>query len=107
MTNAGNGALASYGTPGDSGSPLLGWDTTLNKWALVGVLRAYAGTTGSTNWYVVIPTVQITANINADTDKPVTSEAGSGDILWTFNSVTGTGQLVQEIIPGTCMVRRT
>lgn len=72
-----------------------------------GVLRAYAGTTGSTNWYVVIPTVQITANINADTDKPVTSEAGSGDILWTFNSVTGTGQLVQEIIPGTCMVRRT
>lgn len=95
VTNAGNGALASYGTPGDSGSPLFGWDTTLNKWVLVGVLSAYAGTTGSTNWYVVIPTAQITANINADTDKPVTSEAGSGDILWTFDSTTGIGQLVQ------------
>ncbi|HAM3596342.1 TPA: autotransporter outer membrane beta-barrel domain-containing protein [Escherichia coli] len=95
VTNAGNGTLASYGTAGDSGSPLFGWDTILNEWVLVGVLTGYAGNTGNTNWYIVIPTEQITANINADTDKTVTSEAGSGDILWAFNSVTGTGRLVQ------------
>ncbi|EKH3670363.1 TPA: S6 family peptidase [Escherichia coli] len=93
VTNTGKSYFESYGTPGDSGSPLFGWDTKHEKWVLIGVLRGYEGTKGKTNWYVVIPEEQITKNEKEDTDPEVNNTGGH--IEWTFDSAKGTGLLKQ------------
>ncbi|HAI8688345.1 S6 family peptidase [Escherichia marmotae] len=90
-----NGPMASYGTPGDSGSPLFAWDTQRNKWVLVAVLNSYAGNAGKTNWFTVIPVNEVNANIEADTDAPVTPMSTTENINWTYDISTGTGKLTQ------------
>lgn len=91
-----NGPLASYGTPGDSGSPLFAYDSVLKKWVLVAVLRAYAGDTAHTNWFLVIPTDFVTQQQTQDNDAPVVYDSSAHTPLsWTFDSNTGTGALIQ------------
>ncbi|EIA8837832.1 autotransporter outer membrane beta-barrel domain-containing protein [Salmonella enterica] len=97
--NPENGPLASYGTPGDSGSPLFAYDSVLGKWVIVAVLRAYAGESGYTSWFTVIPTGFVTQQMEQDNDVPVTFSATDGDTLvWRFNKNTGTGVLMQGAV---------
>ncbi|MEE6783049.1 S6 family peptidase [Escherichia coli B9:H18] len=91
--NENNGPMASYGEAGDSGSPLFGWDTTLNKWVLVGALTAGNGAGGRGNNWVVIPVDFIEEKIKEDTDPEVNNTGGH--IEWTFDSAEGTGLLKQ------------
>ncbi|HBE5731954.1 TPA: autotransporter outer membrane beta-barrel domain-containing protein, partial [Escherichia coli] len=93
VTNTGSGFFESYAIPGDSGSPLFGWDTKQNKWVLVAVFSGYDTIKGKTNWYVVIPEEQIEYNKKEDTDPSITNVAG--DIDWTFDSTKGIGLLKQ------------
>ncbi|HAW0092567.1 TPA: autotransporter outer membrane beta-barrel domain-containing protein, partial [Escherichia coli] len=93
VTNTGSGFFESYAIPGDSGSPLFGWDTKQNKWVLVAVFSGYNTIKGKTNWYVVIPEEQIEYNKKEDTDPSITNVAG--DIDWTFDSTKGIGLLTQ------------
>ncbi|HCL8079822.1 TPA: autotransporter outer membrane beta-barrel domain-containing protein, partial [Escherichia coli] len=93
--SAANGPMPSYGIPGDSGSPLFAWDTQRNKWVLVAVLNSYAGNAGKTNWFTVIPVNEVSANIEADTDAPVTPTSTTENINWTYDISTGTGKLTQ------------
>ncbi|EIQ5547953.1 autotransporter outer membrane beta-barrel domain-containing protein, partial [Escherichia coli] len=90
-----NGPMASYGTSGDSGSPLFAWDTQINRWVLVAVLNSYAGNAGKTNRFTVIPVNEVNANIEADTDAPVTPTSITENINWTYDISTGTGKLTQ------------
>lgn len=93
--SAANGPMPSYGIPGDSGSPLFAWDTQRNKWVLVAVLNSYACNAGKTNWFTVIPVNEVSANIEADTDAPVTPTSTTENINWTYDISTGTGKLAQ------------
>ncbi len=96
LFNSVNGPLASYGTPGDSGSPLFAYDSVLKKWVIVGVLRAYAGETGQTSWFTVIPTDFVTQQLEQDNYAPVMFDASVGGALsWAFDSGTGKGTLTQ------------
>lgn len=88
-----NAPLASYGTPGDSGSPLFAWDAQRQKWVLVAVLNSYAGNSGKTNWFTVIPVSEVNANIKADTDAPVKPTNSSENIYWKYDLSAGTGTL--------------
>ncbi|WP_109550789.1 S6 family peptidase, partial [Escherichia coli] len=88
-----NGAMPIHGRPGDSGSPLFAWDTVLNKWVLVGVLKS--GNDMRANW-VTIPRTFLEQKFNEDNDAPVTFRSTDGNVLeWSFNSSTGTGVLTQ------------
>ncbi|MGL9585253.1 S6 family peptidase [Escherichia coli] len=96
LFNPVNGPLASYGTPGDSGSPLFAYDSVLKKWVIVGVLRAYAGETGQTSWFTVIPVDFVTQQLEQDNEAPVMFDASVGGVLsWSFDSGTGKGTLTQ------------
>ncbi|HGV0337378.1 TPA: S6 family peptidase, partial [Escherichia coli] len=66
-----NGPLASYGTPGDSGSPLFAWDAVKKQWVLVAVLNGYAGEKGKTNWFTVIPAGDVNNTIKQDSSGTV------------------------------------
>lgn len=48
------GPLATYATPGDSGSPLFGYDNQAKEWLLVGVVNTYAGMGGNFNRYSIM-----------------------------------------------------
>lgn len=45
--------LLTYGTPGDSGSPLYVFDTEQNRWEMLAVLTTYAGDYGNANGYAL------------------------------------------------------
>jgi len=92
---AANGPLASYGTPGDSGSPVLAWDTLRNEWVLVAVLNSWAGISGQNNWGTVIPAGEVSSVIAGDTDPPVEPERTDADINWSYDISSGTGILSQ------------
>lgn len=94
--NPENGPLASYGTPGDSGSPLFAYDRVINKWVIIGVVSSYAGESGNTNWFSVMPLDFLEQKFSEDNDAPVTFSTSEGGALeWSFNSSSGTGALKQ------------
>lgn len=45
------GPLVSYAAPGDSGSPIFGYDKILNRWVVTGVLQSWADTQGNINTF--------------------------------------------------------
>ncbi|MBJ9864058.1 MULTISPECIES: S6 family peptidase [Citrobacter] len=92
--NAANGPMATYGEAGDSGSPLFGFDTTINKWTLVGVLTSGNGAGGNGNNWAVIPVDYVKNVLDQDSD-PAVNNTSSEQILWNFDSQTGTGNLTQ------------
>ncbi|WP_253030819.1 S6 family peptidase [Escherichia coli] len=92
--NIANGPMATYGEAGDSGSPLFGWDTTINKWTLVGVLTSGNGAGGNGNNWAVIPVNYVKGILAQDSD-PAVNNTSSEKILWNFDSQTGTGSLTQ------------
>ena len=95
VSNATNTPLSAYGTPGDSGSPLFAWDAKKNKWVVAGVLNAYAGVSGNTNWYTIIPVGDVANTMKQDADAPIHSQKNEGDIHWTYDDKTGVGALTQ------------
>ncbi|MEK8926607.1 S6 family peptidase [Escherichia coli] len=95
VTNTTNTPLSTYGTPGDSGSPLFAWDADQNKWVLLAVLNSYAGVNGNTNWYTIIPAGDVKNTMKQDVDAPVNTKQGEGDIHWSYDEKTGLGSLTQ------------
>lgn len=95
VTNTTNTPLSTYGTPGDSGSPLFAWDADQNKWVLLAVLNSYAGVNGNTNWYTIIPAGDVKNTMKQDVDAPVNTKHGEGDIHWSYDEKTGLGSLTQ------------
>ncbi|EMO7867635.1 autotransporter outer membrane beta-barrel domain-containing protein, partial [Citrobacter amalonaticus] len=95
VSNATNTPLSAYGTPGDSGSPLFAWDAQQNEWVVAGVLNAYAGVSGNTNWYTIIPVGDVANTMKQDADAPVNTQQNEGDIHWTYDDKTGVGALTQ------------
>ena len=93
-----NGAMPIYGESGDSGSPLFAWDTTQNKWVLVGVLTAGNGAGGRGNNWAVIPLPFIKKTMEDDNDSLINFNLSESSIplSWSFDSNTGTGTLVQK-----------
>ena len=85
VTNTTNTPLSTYGTPGDSGSPLFAWDADQNKWVLLAVLNSYAGVNGNTNWYTIIPAGDVKNTMKQDADAPVNTKQGEGDIHWSYD----------------------
>ena len=90
-----NGIIPSYGVPGDSGSPLFAYDSLQKKWVMVGVLRSYAGLTGATSWWNVIPTDYLNKVMEEDFDTPVAAVSCKEPLAWHFDQNTGTGTLSQ------------
>lgn len=103
VTNTTNSPLSTYGTPGDSGSPLFAWDADQNKWVLLAVLNSYAGVNGNTNWYTIIPAGDVKNTMKLDVDTPVNTKQGEGDIHWSYDEKTGLGSLTQGAHHGQCM----
>lgn len=95
VTNTTNTPLSTYGTPGDSGSPLFAWDAQQNKWVVTAVLNSYAGVSGNTNWYTIIPVGDVANTIKQDADAPIKSRQNEGDIHWSYDDKTGVGTLTQ------------
>lgn len=81
-----NNVLAMQSQPGDSGSPLFGWDSTLNKWVLVGVMHGIAGTTS--NWWIVVDRPFAKARYQEDRDPDIENTA---DLVWQHNALGGNG----------------
>ncbi|EMU6354684.1 hypothetical protein WOA43_004535, partial [Salmonella enterica subsp. enterica serovar Give] len=96
--SAAQGPLASYGEAGDSGSPLFGYDSTLNKWVLVGVLTAGNGAGCCGNNWAVIPTEWLENTINSDKDQDIIYKKDKGEMIWSYNKDTGTGSLKQDSV---------
>lgn len=95
VTNTTNTPLSTYGTPGDSGSPLFAWDAKQNKWVVTAVLNSYAGVNGKTNWYTIIPVGDVADTMKQDADAPIKSQQNEGDIRWSYDDNTGVGTLTQ------------
>ncbi|MFY4259275.1 S6 family peptidase [Achromobacter xylosoxidans] len=89
------GPMASYGGPGDSGSPLFAWDARRGKWTLVAVLTGWSGEGATLNAFNVIPVPDVVATMADRTDAPVVTRAHDGPIRWTYDSATGIGALRQ------------
>lgn len=89
------GPMASYGVPGDSGSPLFAWDARDGKWVVLGVLSGYTEVTGITTHHTVIPLEDILAVMQRHVAAPVITAPTGGDILWTHDKATGASTLTQ------------
>ncbi|EDT3088345.1 autotransporter outer membrane beta-barrel domain-containing protein [Salmonella enterica subsp. enterica serovar Newport] len=99
FNNKSQGPLASYGEAGDSGSPILAYDSILNKWVLAGVLSkgigvSYGACCGS--FWVVPPLRWLLTTIDKDNDPEVTFDNLKGKMTWNFDAVSGTGRLQQS-----------
>ncbi|MDH2924276.1 IgA-specific serine endopeptidase [Nicoletella semolina] len=76
------GGMVTYGTPGDSGSGLFGYDKQLGKWVVVGALNYYAGDHGSSNtWIMVRPYFHKEVS-----DKVFAGSLPRGDYQWKTTS---------------------
>lgn len=95
VTNTTTTPLSTYGTPGDSGSPLFAWDAQQHKWVLTAVLNAYAGMKGNTNWYTIIPAGDVSHTMTQDADAHVKTKQEQGEIHWSYDENTGLGSLTQ------------
>ncbi|MFY2610237.1 S6 family peptidase [Achromobacter ruhlandii] len=89
------GPMASYGGPGDSGSPLFAWDTQRGQWILVAVQTGWSGEGATLSAFDVIPLPDVMDVIDGNTDAPVITHQSDGEIHWTYDGTTGTGALNQ------------
>ncbi|WAM44281.1 S6 family peptidase [Edwardsiella piscicida] len=88
------GVMASRPRPGDSGSPVFGWDAANKKWVLVAVHAANGG--GVTSIEKLIPGDFVSQVFSDDRDAPVRFDAAVGrELAWTFDSSRGIGALTQ------------
>lgn len=101
--NAFDEIMVSRPTPGDSGSPVFGWDAVNHQWVLVAVHSGGSsrtdinGTSSAGRSYAtVIPIDFVTQIIRGNYDAPVMYNSLAGEALsWTFDNSTGTGVLTQ------------
>ncbi|HAG0017319.1 TPA: autotransporter outer membrane beta-barrel domain-containing protein, partial [Salmonella enterica] len=97
--DADSGRFYSYGTKGDSGSPLMAWDKEQNKWVVAGVLSKGGGVryglTG--NWWAVPPTDFIKNVMEKSVDATVNPAPDGGSLFWTADARTGKGRLTQGV----------
>ncbi|WHP94867.2 S6 family peptidase [Edwardsiella anguillarum] len=88
------GVMASRPRPGDSGSPVFGWDAANKKWVLVAVHAANGG--GVTSIEKLIPGAFISQVFSDDSDAPIRFDASAGhELSWTFDGSRGIGALTQ------------
>ncbi|HFP5150766.1 TPA: S6 family peptidase [Escherichia coli] len=88
------GVMASFSMPGDSGSPIFGWDDINKQWILTAVHAAKGG--GTNIIEVLIPNGFVSETLLEDNDTPVMFRTSEGGALeWSFNSSTGAGVLTQ------------
>ncbi|EKC2495409.1 autotransporter outer membrane beta-barrel domain-containing protein, partial [Salmonella enterica] len=93
------GPFASYGEPGDSGSPLFAYDKQFKKWFFAGVLStahsvAY-GACCTGNWEVA-PYKWIFKSIGYYNDPGVEFDSSKGKVIWSFDPASGSGRLQQR-----------
>lgn len=87
--------LGSFGKPGDSGSPLFGWNAVHQRWELVGVLSGTGNHT--TPIWKLIPQDFLAKTFGEDNDAPVIFNTVSGGALaWSFDRSTGLGSLTRN-----------
>lgn len=89
-----HGVMATFGQPGDSGSPLFGWNVASGQWELVSVFSSLGG--GTNPIFKLIPQDFLSLVYSEDYDNPVVFDLSAGSsLLWTFDSDSGTGVLTQ------------
>ncbi|WP_343718992.1 S6 family peptidase [Achromobacter dolens] len=89
------GPMASYGGPGDSGSPLFAWDAQRGRWTLVAVQTGWSGEAATLSAFNVIPVPDVMDVIDGKTDAPVVTQRPDDEIHWTYDRASGTGALSQ------------
>ncbi|ECJ2224326.1 autotransporter outer membrane beta-barrel domain-containing protein [Salmonella enterica] len=90
--------IGNFGLPGDSGSPLFGWDAKNEKWVMTGVYAAIGGSTRLTNpIWALMPTKFIEDTRSDDNEAPILFDSiKNNPLYWNFDPLTGTGTLVQD-----------
>ena len=89
------GPLVSYGTKGDSGSPLLGYDKELKRWVIVGNVAQYYGYGTTKNNYMITQLNYLKQNQQLDTGA-VLNVRSTSPISWT-NSEQGKSRITSEL----------
>lgn len=77
------GPMATYGMPGDSGSPLFAFDTSENRWVLAGALKVYTGENGDRNGYMVSLPKFVSDHLRQD---EVAFENRANTLIWSTTS---------------------
>lgn len=86
------GPMATYGAPGDSGSPLFAFDTKQNKWVLAASISTYTGIYGQANGYAVSMPNFINKTVEDDNVHFENKQSGA-----VFNwSATGTQSTISQ-----------
>lgn len=82
--------LATYGVPGDSGSPIYGYDTQEKRWVLVAVLRSYSGDYDKHNNVVINRPEYLKHLQKNDLGVEINNTTNNGVYTWTANGKTST-----------------
>lgn len=77
------GVMATYGLPGDSGSPVFAFDTQEKRWVLIGVLNFHTGESASGNVYSISRADYIREKLNEDIAGNITSSQAENQFTWS------------------------
>ncbi|WP_369684030.1 S6 family peptidase, partial [Conchiformibius steedae] len=84
------GPLATYGAPGDSGSPLLVYDKQQNRWVTLAVLNFYLGDKGKKNISAISRPEFLLQQQNEDIGANISNSVNNGVFNWTAEGNTST-----------------
>uniref|UniRef100_UPI000B801DF4 S6 family peptidase n=1 Tax=Escherichia coli TaxID=562 RepID=UPI000B801DF4 len=87
------GYLANYLIPGDSGSPLFGYNSKTKEWELIGVTSSM--TVNGNNWAVTSRDF-LSQQPKNDFDQIIKHDNTSTALTWTYASNTNTGEIKNE-----------
>lgn len=82
--------LSTYGSPGDSGSPLYGYDAQEKRWVLVGVMSSYSGDQANTNGFTINRLEYLEYLQKNATGVAINNTRNNGTYTWTANGKTST-----------------
>lgn len=82
--------LATYAAPGDSGSPIYGYDAQEKRWVLVAVFNGYTGDNGNYNSAIISRPEYLTHLQNNDAGANIDNTTHNGVYTWTANGKTST-----------------
>lgn len=97
------GPLVSYGSKGDSGSGLFGYDTQKGEWVYVGSVAQYAGLGVSYNTYAMVRPDFISQTAQDDVGLTLNNTVSGKNYLWTSKAsgVSTLGTSTVQIANGT------
>lgn len=90
LYNSNYAPLTTYATPGDSGSPIYGYDTQQKRWVMVGVVSTYAGNAGQFNSIVLNRPDYLKHLQNSAIGANISNATHNGIYTWTANGNTST-----------------